>query len=204
MNPAVPRAYFDRMYAGSPDPWGLAERWYERRKYDCSLAALPRRRYRSGFEPGCSVGVLSARLADRCDRLLAVDPVPAAVGQAADRLAGHPHARAGELTVPGEWPEERFDLIVVSELAYYLDEDGRAALWARAAGSLEPDGTLLAVHWRPRVPGYAADGDQVHRELARQESFRWAGGHQDPDFLLDVYRPADGEPRSVAQREGLR
>jgi hypothetical protein len=52
--------YFSDRYAASADPWGLAERWYESRKYALSLALLPRERYRAAFEPGCSIGVLSA------------------------------------------------------------------------------------------------------------------------------------------------
>ena len=60
--------YFRDMYAASPDPYGLAERWYEARKYALSLALLPRERYGAAFEPGCSIGVLTALLAPRCDQ----------------------------------------------------------------------------------------------------------------------------------------
>jgi GlcNAc-PI de-N-acetylase len=34
--------YFRDRYAASADPWGLAERWYEARKYALSVAMLPR------------------------------------------------------------------------------------------------------------------------------------------------------------------
>ena len=57
--------YFRDCYAASADPWGLAERWYEARKYALSLALLPAERYSAAFEPGCSIGVLSAQLAAR-------------------------------------------------------------------------------------------------------------------------------------------
>ena len=52
--------YFDAMYQDAEDPWGFENRWYEQRKYAISLALLPARRYRSAFEPGCSIGVLTA------------------------------------------------------------------------------------------------------------------------------------------------
>ena len=55
--------YFDRMYSESPDPWQLGGRWYEQRKYAITLALLPYARYRHAFEPGCSIGVLTERLA---------------------------------------------------------------------------------------------------------------------------------------------
>ncbi len=40
--------YFDQMYAAAGDPWGLATRWYEARKYALSLALLPDERYGGG------------------------------------------------------------------------------------------------------------------------------------------------------------
>lgn len=52
----TPAAYFEDMYRDAADPWHLAERWYERRKYDLTLAGLPLPRYRRAFEPACSVG----------------------------------------------------------------------------------------------------------------------------------------------------
>ena len=58
----VAAEYFEAMYRESQDPWSLSTRWYERRKYALTVAALPRARYRSAFEPGCSVGELSALL----------------------------------------------------------------------------------------------------------------------------------------------
>jgi hypothetical protein len=67
----TPAAYFEQLYSDSSDPWSLSEQWYVQRKYDHTLAALPQRRYRSAFEPGCSVGVLTTALAERCDSLLA-------------------------------------------------------------------------------------------------------------------------------------
>lgn len=51
---AVPPKYFDRMYAEAPDPWGFADRWYERRK--CApagvLLACHSRHPVDGYPPG--------------------------------------------------------------------------------------------------------------------------------------------------------
>ena len=83
----LPADYFARMYGGSDDPWGFRTRWYEERKRAVTLAALDRPRYRRGFEPGCSVGVLTAGLAERCDALLASDVDPTAVVASSHRPA---------------------------------------------------------------------------------------------------------------------
>ena len=64
------RDTFERVYAASDDPWGFRTSWYEARKRSILLACLPRQRYRSGYEPGCSNGELAAVLALRCERLL--------------------------------------------------------------------------------------------------------------------------------------
>ena len=38
---ALDPGYFRDMYAASADPWGMADRWYEARKYAISVALLP-------------------------------------------------------------------------------------------------------------------------------------------------------------------
>ena len=86
MTDRLPDAYFADVYATTSDPWRLAERWYEQRKYAITMAMLPKPRYRSAFEPGCSVGVLTELLAARCDALLATDVAQAALDTARTRL----------------------------------------------------------------------------------------------------------------------
>jgi SAM-dependent methyltransferase len=200
---STPEAYFDRMYAGAPDPWDFAGRWYEQRKRELTVAALPRRRYRSAFEPGCATGELTALLAARCDRLLAGDRVPAAVDGAAARLAGHPHVAVRRLRVPDEWPPGRFDLIVVSELGYYLDDAGLRQLLDRTVRALEPGGTLVAVHWRWPVADHARDGDDVNAAVDARAELARIARHEEADFRLDVYLRTPPPARSVAQGEGL-
>jgi hypothetical protein len=41
--------YFAERYAASPDPYGLADRWYEARKYALTVTMLPRQRYGAAF-----------------------------------------------------------------------------------------------------------------------------------------------------------
>jgi SAM-dependent methyltransferase len=203
----VRREYFEAMYAANPDPWGFTTRWYERRKYALTLAALSRPRYRSVFEPGCSIGILTEALALRCDRLLSVDLVDAAVRQCRTRTATLPSA-AGRVEVRqwdaagDDWPDESFDLVVVSEILYYFDVEEAQRFVRTAVGHLTDDGEMVLVHWRPRVPEYPLSGDEAHA-VARQVSGLEAAGHyEDADLILDrLHRPA---AESVASREGLR
>ncbi|PWI42924.1 SAM-dependent methyltransferase [Streptomyces sp. ICBB 8177] len=206
---STPAQYFAEMYRDSDDPWRLAERWYERRKYALTMAALPRERYRDAFEPACSVGVLTRLLADRCDRLLSCDRVPRAVDAARRRVAGLAHATVEQRVLPAQWPtDRRFDLVVLSEMLYYFSPDEERTLLDQATASLEPQGTLVAVHWRHPVDDHAQTGDEAHRVLRSVPGLARVAAHEEPDFLLEVFarssRPgADPRSLSVAALEGL-
>jgi SAM-dependent methyltransferase len=199
----TPIPYFDRMYAADPDPWSFESRWYDQRKHTLTAAILPRSRYRSGFEPGCSTGRLTERLAPYCERLLAVDAVESAVRTAAQRLAGRPHVTVGRAAMPGDWPDARFDLIVLSELGYYFDDADLDRLLGAAVASLEPGGDLVAVHWRWPVAEHFRPGDEVHEALAARTELARTAEHVEADFRLAVYSRVPPAARSVAQREGL-
>ncbi len=183
--------YFDELYAHTGDPWGLSSEPYEARKYALTLAALPRERYRRVFEPGCAIGVLTALLARRCDELLAWDGAAAALEQARPRVGDLDHVTLAQARVPGDWPAGRFDLIVVSELLYFLDAEARAVLLHRALSSLEPGGHLIAVHWRHGFDEASGTGDQAHAELADARGLQRLVTHTERDFLLGVWERPD-------------
>ena len=198
---SVGNRYFDELFAQSADPWSFRERWYEQRKRALTLACLPRRRYRSVFEPACANGELSAELATRCERLLCCDTAAAAVSLAEQRLQPFAHAQVFQGRLPRDWPDQRFDLIVLSEIGYYLDAADLSHLIRQALRSLTPDGQLLACHWRPPIAGCPLDAGQVHDQLHRQLQLPRLLEHQEADFMLDLWsREAD----SVATLEGLR
>ncbi len=195
--------YFDQMYAAADDPWELATRWYEARKYALSLALLPERHYQEAFEPGCSVGVLTALLAARCGHVLAWDTSADAVRSAAARTAALPNVAVHHSAVPGDWPPGQFDLIVFSEVLYYFAGAELDRVLDRGVASLRPGGSLLAVHWRHPVAEYPRSGDDVHGVLAARRDLDLRVGHTEADFHAGVYQRA-GCPRvSVAEAEGL-
>ena len=79
------RAEFEALYDADPDPWRMETSAYEAAKYDATLAALPCASYERGLEVGCSIGVLTMRLAERCERLTAIDVSDAALARARAR-----------------------------------------------------------------------------------------------------------------------
>lgn len=197
-----PVTYFDELYKRSDDPWKLREGWYEHRKRSLTLALLPRPRYRNAFEPGCANGELTSELATRCDALLAADLHETAVRLTRQRVAGAPQVRVEQRTVPHEWPTDAgpFDLIVISEFAYYLDAADLETLAARIAASLTPDGTLLACHWRRPFAEALESANTAHALFDTHCGLSRLAHHDEADLLIDVW---SRDARSVAQREGL-
>ena len=193
-------AYFDQTYARNNDPWGFATRWYEARKRAITLASLPHQRYGRGFEIGCSIGMLTVGLAALVDELLAVDVSQLAVDSARARLLPYPNAVVEKLDAITDYPAQKFDLIVLSEVGYYLAARDLGRLLSNTVASLQPHGTLALCHWRHPVTDYPLSGDEVHEAAAQLDGLRLIAHHSEADFLLDVYSP-DG--RSVAQQTGL-
>jgi SAM-dependent methyltransferase len=153
-------AHFRRLYEASPDPWNFRTSPYEHAKYQTTVASLGNRRFRSGFEAGCSIGVLTRLLADRCDRLLAVDVVEAPLSAARQACAHQPWVRFEQRQVPDEWPDEVFDLIVLSEVLYFLSHADIAKVADRVCATLDEEGNVLLVNWRGRS-GDPTNGDQA-------------------------------------------
>ncbi len=140
-------AYFDALYARDVDPWRFASSDYERAKYQATLDVLPAPQVSRAFEIGCSIGVLTRRLAARCDSLLAVDVAEAALVQARGRCAGLERVAIRRMRVPEEWPAGSFDLILISEVLYYLSPADVVRTARRTRGSLCRGGTVLLVHY---------------------------------------------------------
>ncbi|MBC3787580.1 class I SAM-dependent methyltransferase [Spirosoma utsteinense] len=156
------QAYFDAVYSANEDPWSFATSDYERQKYEATVAALTRAQYSEAFEIGCSIGVLTRKLTERCGRLLAVDASELPLKAARERLAPYPSVTIRQMKIPDEFPDQSFDLILLSEIGYYLSMPDLGRARQLLIDHLRPGGQLLLVHWTPFVPDYPLTGDQVH------------------------------------------
>ena len=185
----IPAAYFEQLYATGTDPWGFATSAYERNKYRALLEALPHARYASALEVGCSIGIFTRDLAGRCDGLVGLDVAEGALIEARERCADLSHVRFIRAQVPGEWPEGRFDLIVLSEVAYYLDGPDLDRLVGRMRRALRPGGDIAMVHWLGPTD-YPLTGDEAAEAVIRG----WAGSARvlvrtrTAEYRLDVLR----------------
>lgn len=231
-------SYFDKLYSDNSDPWHYQTRWYEQRKRDMCLAVLPQATYKNAIELGCGNGVFSELLARRCQDLISIDGNNKAVQLAKQRLADATHVRVVQGIIPSilstlrqallqAYPSSNaslldhspakqppFDLIVISEVLYYLSPSDIDTVIAWIGQNLAKGGTLLCCHWRYAIDGFKMTGETIHRRLQQafglvhsandEESHIATFHHQsqtvDSDFLLDIWQ---NSPKSVAMQENL-
>lgn len=176
-----------RLYDAKPDPWGHLTLAYERAKYADTLAALDGIEARLVVEIGCGIGALTELLAPRCARLFAIDCVPAAAKRARARLAWAPHVTITLGNAPDDLPSLDPDIVVLSEVLYFLtpDEIERLACWCdeRAA----PAARIVIVSWLGHT-GEALDGaasvERLRSPLAGWSCRSW----RRTDYRIDVLK----------------
>lgn len=162
-NETTTAAFFESMYQQIADPWNFEGSTYEQERYAKILDSVDGRRYSRAFEPGCSIGVLTAKLGCLCDRLEAIEISPTASSSAMQRCKDLPqvHIQCGSL--PDAIPSGMFDLIVFSEIGYYFKEKKLHDIVGRLAETLNPRGYFIAAHWLGTSPDHVLSGDAVHQ-----------------------------------------
>ena len=165
---------------------------------------LPQPTYRHALELGCSVGVLTEALAARCDHVMATDIAVAALYETDARLCAA--GRRGRVTlqrtsIDCAWPAGEFDLVVLSEVAYYLSENTLRGVLEREVPKLMPRTTVLAAHWRHPVSDYPLDGDAANDIIGATPALHQTAHYRDGDVVIDVFENAT--PTSVAARTGV-
>lgn len=158
-------AYFDGVFAGDDDPWGLASSAYEAAKFARTAAVLADRHYPHALEIGCAHGVLTRHLAPLCADLLAIDISARAVDLARARCRDLPQVRFAVTDFPNSPPAATdLDLMVLSEVAYYWSDADltRAAAWLGDHGAT--GGRIILVHWTGDTD-YPQTGDAAVEKL---------------------------------------
>lgn len=189
MKKTLPTEYFEKIYAANEDPWNFSSSRYEAEKYNATLDALPREKYASAFEIGCSIGVLTEKLAAKCAKLLSVDVSEKALAQAKKRCANLPNVRFEIINAAKDFPNEKFDLILISEVGYYLSKPDWQNLMLNIFGHLNENGQAALVHWTPFVHDYPQTGDEIHDSFAEfaEGKFNSIEKKRAEKYRLDVW-----------------
>lgn len=181
-------SYFEDLYRQNPDPWDFATSDYEAQKYQATINALPKPRYRNALEVGGSIGVLTALLAQRCDSLLSIDVSEIAQQQAIARCQDLPQVRFKIAQVPQDYPDETFDLTLLSEVGYYLSWDDLKTTQQLIIEHLQVGGHLLLVHWTLFAKDYPLSGDEVHNSFLELDTdLKHLKGIRQERYRLDLF-----------------
>ena len=183
----LPPSYFEDMYRQDPDPWDFETSEYEALKYQTTIDSLPKEQYNNAFEIGGSIGVLTALLARRCDSLLSIDVSTTAQKRAIARCQDLPQVRFKIASVPQDYPDEMFDLILLSEVGYYLSWDDLKKTQQLTLEHLEVGGHLLLVHWTLYAKDYPLTGDEVHDSFLQLGRLKHLKGLRKERYRLDLF-----------------
>lgn len=146
MRKVIDVAGFEALFASDPDPWRYAEAPFEHYKRGILLRACGTRRYGRGLELGCANGETTAALADRCLRLTATDGSATALDIARRRNSGRENVTFVEAVLPEAMPAGPFDLIVVSEVLYYLSPKALRHCLSALEQAIAPGGRIVLLH----------------------------------------------------------
>ncbi|MBE7159560.1 MAG: methyltransferase domain-containing protein [Rhodospirillales bacterium] len=191
LHPASDPAFFESMYRGSDDPWNFATSEYEQGRFEAIVRTLAVKRYRHAFEPACSIGTLTVKLAEFCERITACDLSQTAIEHARQRCASWPHVSLACAPFTRETLVAEFDLVVLSELGYYFSRETWLDLVHTMVGNLPPGATVLCSHWLGSHPSHLQTSEEVHNALRSQDLLQLELEEVHPGFRLDRFRRLD-------------
>ncbi|WP_293125888.1 SAM-dependent methyltransferase [Microcoleus sp. bin38.metabat.b11b12b14.051] len=189
-NKSVPSSFFDETFQGSPDPWEYTSNFYEISKFRATIRALPKLQFKNALEIGCAIGVITQQLAPKCDRLLSVDCSEVGLEEARKRCANLPQVQFEKMQIPQQFPTKKFDLILFSEIGYYLTTEDLRETQEKIIESLLPGGYLLIVHYRFPVETFILNGEIVHNSFLQNYTkyLKHLGDPRKRFLMLDLAR----------------
>lgn len=181
--------YFKGVYNASDDPWDFETSEYESSKYKATLAAIPKDKYENALEIGCSIGVLTEILAKKCHNLLSIDVSEKALKIAKERCKNLDHVSFKNMNFKDELPDDQFNLILISEVAYYLSPEDWNQTMARLLKIMKPDAIVILVHWLPEVYDYPQTGDEVHESFKKTMNAKMTNilSQREENYRMDVW-----------------
>jgi len=189
------RAAFEEVYSAGPDPWASADQRYSYQaiKYRTLMSLLPKgRRFARALDLGSGVGVFSLALTAVADDVLGVDIAQSAVDRAMRHAVGRSDLRfaQGDVTRLPASLNGSFDLVVIADPLYYMDDVGDMSLKTvacRVADLLAPGGLcLMANHFF-----FSADRDsrlsrRIHDAFAWSPRLTLLREHRRPFYLASL------------------
>lgn len=179
---------FEERYSRTSDPWQFLTSAYEQSRYETTLRALARERYGSAYEPGCSVGAFTLKLARIADQVIATDVAPSAVRRAKRRCVPWRNVTIRCEDVSRYLPPSPLELCVFAEIGYYFEPEALARIATSISNRLGKNAEFIAVHWLGSSEDHVLHGDAVHGILQSSLPLQWISGERHEHFRLDSWR----------------
>ncbi len=141
---------FENLFQQDPDPWNFESSPYEQKKLQRVLQCLPCSPIAFAVELGCAIGVGTLALTQRCQRILAVDASETALTKARQRCQEYALVSFIKAFLPSAYPvvdAAGCDLVLISEILYFLSETDIQELAFQTTTSLKTTGHILIVNW---------------------------------------------------------
>ena len=170
---AITLAGFADKFAQDSDPWSTWTAPDEVLKRQAILHALSCRPVGRVLELGAGNGSNSRAMARRGLRLDATEATAEGTRLVAKAIAACRRAKAFELVAPARTPRPRYDVIVISELLYYLSRKDMAKLARQISQLLERGGVLVLAHHRITFYDFAQRADGIQERFLTLTGAAW-------------------------------
>jgi len=179
------------------DPWRLDGNAFEQERHSQMLRlSLSEGPISNALEVGCAGGAFTEKLAPHCKQLTVIDVVPQAIARTRERIKESSHISWIVADVQQFSTQQLFDLIVVAEVLYYL-EDVVAMRTAvqNLVSMLAPSGHMVfgsALDANCRRWGHVAGAETIiamlNETLIEVEQLYCRGASANEDCLLSRFR----------------
>ena len=205
--PVSSRADFEARFAKAADPWAYSSA-YEQTKYQQTLELLPDGHIARALEVGCAEGHFTLLLAEHVERLWAIDISQIALDRAARCCETLDNIQFARLDLRSDALIGQYQLIICSEVLYYLSDIAELqAVARRLVYALDPGGYLLTANANlvvddPEAPGFDWDcpfGAKVIGEtLAQTHGLRLVKELRTPLYRIQLFQ-RDSDAAGVAE-----
>lgn len=162
---------FDDQYAITRSPFSLESADYERDKLEKMISFIPEHPIDRAIDYGCGIGDATIALSERAERLISVDSSRLALRMLSARLRARSlhniSLRRASLSEP--WPiapSERAELIVASEVLYYLEPDELSLMIESFIRCLNRNAILITCHYRLHFHDRLVSNHEIHQSIA--------------------------------------
>lgn len=174
---------FEAKFRQDIDPWNYAHSAFEAYKRGVLMRAVGVRHFGRGLELACAIGETTRLLAPRCLRLLALDFSDTALREAKRRTGSLSNVALAKALLPVDMPRGPFDLIVASEILYYLRPNDLRSLIVRLECATSPGGRVVILHHLRNF-----DDAAIFPSFAQQTAMRHLGRRMRLVFTHDDAR----------------